>query len=410
MMNHILLNGHGINVRVQDAKLIIKDGFYSLDEEPKDYIFNPKRIDVDSIIVYGQDGEVSIDAVRWLIKHNVQITFLDWNGKLLTTMLPPESVQVDTKFKQYETYNNFDRRLKLARSFIVGKFARTQEVLDYLKERYSEVDNDFEREKKELTFTKSLIDILQVEGRVASFYWKQLRKVIPKEYGFDSREFVKRPWGAGDQINCLLNYGYAILESECLRVINSVGLDAHIGFLHEKCMGKNSLAYDMQEPFRFVIDLAIIDAIENDIFEKKDFIRTETYTLKLRPSGAKKFIERIDAWLNYDTQKTLSRLIPSDASSDVKSRLSIRSLMLLKARELVKAIKKDGIPDFSEPQITLRRLDTQKVRDQILAIPYSKAKKLGFSKGTLYYMKQNAKADKPFKIYDSVKKKLDALS
>ena len=31
----------------------------------------------------------------------------------------------------------------------------------------------------------------------------------------------------------MLNYGYSLLEAECLRVINSVCLDSHVGFLHE---------------------------------------------------------------------------------------------------------------------------------------------------------------------------------
>lgn len=51
------------------------------------------------------------------------------------------------------------------------------------------------------------------------------------------------------------------------------------GFLHEAQPGKNSLAYDMQEPFRLLIDLAIIDLVENDTMEKKDFVRTESFTL-----------------------------------------------------------------------------------------------------------------------------------
>ncbi|MFA4824632.1 MAG: CRISPR-associated endonuclease Cas1 [Methanoregula sp.] len=58
-------------------------------------------------------------------------------------------------------------------------------------------------------------------------------------------------------VNCMLNYGYSLLEAECLRAHNSVGLDAHDGFLHEMQIGKYSLAYDMQELFRFVVDLAV---------------------------------------------------------------------------------------------------------------------------------------------------------
>jgi len=48
--------------------------------------------------------------------------------------------------------------------------------------------------------------------------------------------------GAVDPVNCMPNYGYSLLEVECLRGINSSGLDAHVGFLHEMQPGKYSLA------------------------------------------------------------------------------------------------------------------------------------------------------------------------
>ena len=62
--------------------------------------------------------------------------------------------------------------------------------------------------------------------------------------------------------------------------------------------GKNSLAYDLQEPFRFLIDLAILTLIETSAMHKRDFIRTESYTLRLRPSGVKKLTAEINRWLN----------------------------------------------------------------------------------------------------------------
>ncbi|WP_366931316.1 CRISPR-associated endonuclease Cas1 [Methanolobus sp.] len=34
---------------------------------------------------------------------------------------------------------------------------------------------------------------------------------------------------------------------------------------------KNSLAYDLQEPFRFLVDLVVISLIESDKVENKDF-------------------------------------------------------------------------------------------------------------------------------------------
>ncbi|MDY9927879.1 CRISPR-associated endonuclease Cas1 [Methanosarcina sp.] len=35
----------------------------------------------------------------------------------------------------------------------------------------------------------------------------------------------RRSMGSGDMVNTMLNYGYSLLESECLRAIHSVALE-----------------------------------------------------------------------------------------------------------------------------------------------------------------------------------------
>jgi CRISPR-associated protein Cas1 len=42
-----------------------------------------------------------------------------------------------------------------------------------------------------------------------------------------------------------------------------------VGFLHEMTPSKNSLAYDLQEPFRFLVDLAVTSLVENEAIEVK---------------------------------------------------------------------------------------------------------------------------------------------
>jgi CRISPR-associated protein Cas1 len=57
---------------------------------------------------------------------------------------------------------------------------------------------------------------------------------------------------ASDPVNLALNYGYGFLEGECRKVINAVGLEPSVGFLHDvsNYQTKQSLVYDLQEPFR----------------------------------------------------------------------------------------------------------------------------------------------------------------
>lgn len=396
-MKILLLNGYGGSLNVDGAKLIIKDGVTALDVVPEEYVFSPKKIDVDHVVIYGRGGNLSFDSIRWLIKHNIQISILNWDGTLLTTMLPPESVQVKTKFHQYYAYNDITLRVKISRKILEAKFARTQQVLDWLKERYPSIKNDFASELVLFQKATSLSSMMMVEGRIASIFWQEFAKIVPKNYEFDNRRYQKRPWGAGDMTNCMLNYGYALLEAECLRAINSSGLDAHIGFLHEMHNGKNSLAYDLQEPFRYLIDLAIINLIENKVMDKKDFIRTENYNLRLRASGAKKITSEVNKLFNKKIEYG-------------GYQCSLSYVILLKTRELAQfVLGKSKIIDFDKPKIELSRIDTEDLRQQIIDMPYVKWKKLGFSKGTLHYMKQNAMQDKPFTINKHVKERLEEL-
>ena len=48
-MKMLLLNGHGINMRVDGSKLHIEDGRFSTSEEPNKYVFSPKRMDIDKL-------------------------------------------------------------------------------------------------------------------------------------------------------------------------------------------------------------------------------------------------------------------------------------------------------------------------------------------------------------------------
>ncbi|WP_292471173.1 CRISPR-associated endonuclease Cas1, partial [Methanolobus sp.] len=169
----------------------------------------------------------------------------------------------------------------------------------------------------------------------------------------------------------------------------------HVGFLHEMATGKNSLAYDLQEPFRFLVDLAVINLIETDRMEKKDFIRTDNYSLRLRPSGAKKLTEEFQTWMN-------KKVTYHDKS------MMWSYVLLLKTRELAQFLtgKKRKL-DFTNPSYKIERQDTDEIRKKILSISYTDWKKMGFSKGTLHYMKQNAKRNKPFTLNAHVRKRLE---
>ena len=50
---------------------------------------------------------------------------------------------------------------------------------------------------------------------------------------------------------------------------------------------------------------------------------------------------------------------------------------------------------INQVEFGVQRVDSHEIKQKILSISYVDWKKLGFSKGTLHYMRQNAKSDKP---------------
>jgi len=153
------------------------------------------------------------------------------------------------------------------------------------------------------------------EGRIAGIYLDNLTEIFHKlnpEFNFTGRKNKSnsRNYNASDEINALLNYGYAILESEIRKIINSVGLDYSIGFLHEVNQSRTPLVYDIQELFRWLIDISVIQLLEEKKIKKSDFIITENYHVRLGEDIAKLFIEKINsnfnAKYNYKNNKNYS--------------------------------------------------------------------------------------------------------
>ena len=62
--------------------------------------------------------------------------------------------------------------------------------------------------------------------------------------------------------------------------------------------------------------------------------------------------------------------------------------------------------EFVNPVYKVERDDSEELRQKIIDMSYSEWKKMGFSKGTLHYMKQNANG-KPFSLNAHVKERLE---
>jgi len=409
-LNPLLITGFGTSINVDKRKLIITNKLKDTRLE-----FYPHKINHDEIIIDGHTGNITFEAMRWLSKHNINLTLLNWNGQLLANVMPEQPKSGKLRIKQYQKYLNSQNRFEIALKIVQTKVNNSLNLLEELSKFYESVDVIKIRkfaEKEDLlllqimknsekqNISKSIKQLMTYEGRIAGIYLENLTKIfnnLNPEFNFIGRKNKtnSRNYNASDEINALLNYGYAILESEIRKVINSVGLDYSIGFLHEINQSRTPLVYDIQELFRWLIDISVIQLLEEKKIKKIDFIITENYHTRLGENIAKKLIEKINsnfnAKYNYKNQKNYSyQIILQDNLRQLSNFISD------KKKEL----------EIIIPTMNLDREDNLKLRERILSMNESERKRLGINKSTLWYIKNNLKKGNTVGIYDKVLSKI----
>ena len=405
-MNPLLITGFGTSINVDKRKLIITNKLKNTKIE-----FYPHKINHDGIIIDGHTGNITFEAVRWLSKHNINLTLLNWNGQLLANVMPEQPKSGKLRVKQYQKYLDSKARFEFALKIVQCKVEHSLNLLEELSRFYESVNivkirNSVEKEdlfllqimknSENQDISKSIKQLMTYEGRIAGIYHDNLTAIFNQlnpEFNFTGRKNKSnsRNYNASDEINALLNYGYALLESEIRKGINSVGLDYSIGFLHEINQSRTPLVYDIQELFRWLIDISVIQLLEEKKVKKSDFIITENYHTRLGENAAKMWIEKINsnfnAKYNYKNGKNYSyQIILQDNLQQLSNFI----------------VDKKNEFDFVIPMIKLNRNDNMELRNKILNMTSEERKQLGINKSTLWYIKKNLSEGKTSKMYEKV--------
>ncbi|MGP8073995.1 MAG: CRISPR-associated endonuclease Cas1 [Thermoplasmata archaeon] len=394
-MRPLLLHGFGTSVRVNGRTLEI-----DWRSEGRKESYRPQQLPFDSVVVDSLTGSISFEALRFLAVHDVPVTLLRWNGTILSTILPRGPSNGELRVAQIEAYSNSERRLRVAREFIREKVSKTVALAEHLSRNLPVSSNPIRKEAEGSQGT-SLNDLRVYEARVAQAYWREYAKAVESLWpnaGFVSRRSPQRSWSnaAADPTNALLNYGYSLLESCCRSAIVSVGLLPEIGFVHEVAHSKLPLAYDLQEPFRWVVDLSVLEVIRDGKLDRKgDFIVTENYHVRLRATAAKVLVDRLSANMN--------RKVMTGGRN-----YSYETLVLEAGRKLARHLTSPKVPfDLSYP-LEVRESGHVGPEDtaRVASMTYAEGRALGISKAGLWDMKRRAADGRPMKLYSKVRSRL----
>lgn len=162
--------------------------------------------------------------------------------------------------RQYQLYEDQTLSLNASKKIVKAKLLRQYRLLKKMQQQHPERRKVFFDAcaslwplKEAVSSATNKAQLLGIEGSAARIYFGAYKTLFTEELNFKQRR--KRP--AVDPVNAILSLSYTLFSSRCTQALSSVGLDPYIGFYHSLHYSRKSLAVDMMEPWRPLIDLFV---------------------------------------------------------------------------------------------------------------------------------------------------------
>jgi CRISPR-associated endonuclease Cas1 len=301
----ITLFGFGTRLSVERGHLVLEDRIGPRHRYGR---FARVRHGIKRVVAIGSDGSVSLAALRWLADQDASFVMLERDGKVLATTGPV--MPSDARLRRSQSLaHESGIALRIARELIVEKLAAQERVIGTYFE-HSSSSHVILDSRKLVGSAKSNEDIRRWEAQGAKAYWSAMREVpvnfnkldsskIPehwKRFGSRVSPLTNSPRLAVNPANAILNYLYAILESESRLALATLGLDPGIGVLHNDLRSRDSLACDLMEPVRPKVDSLVLDLLFSQQLRREWFFEQRDGNCRLMGSFAETLSETATMW------------------------------------------------------------------------------------------------------------------
>jgi CRISPR-associated endonuclease Cas1 len=301
----VTLFGYGISARVDRGHLILEDGI-----GPRRRLGKFARVGhgLKRLAVIGADGAVSLAALRWLADQDAAFVMLNRDGSVLATTGPVHSS--DSRLRRAQSLaHQSGAAVQISRGLISQKLEGQERIVrDGFQD--SAIADKIASFRSSLPSANSIETIRQLEAQAAQAYWSAWRSLpinfptadcrrVPDHwctFGNRKSTLTGSPRLAVNPPNAMLNYMYALLESESRLAAAAVGLDPGIGVLHVDTDARDSLACDLMEPARPHVDAYLLKWITQGPLRREWFFEQRDGSCRLMGSFAQRLSESLSTW------------------------------------------------------------------------------------------------------------------
>jgi len=301
----LTIHGFGVRLRVQSGHLEIEDGIGTQRRKIRLARVGHR---LRRLVCVSEDGFVTLSALRWLADQDAAFIVLDRYGKVLNVCGPVSPADARLRRSQALAHQS-GKALEISRELIRAKLEGQERVVrEQLKEpAASELIARF---RERLADAESLDMIRHLEAQAAATYWnawsevpvlfpRQDTKRVPDHwlrFGARHSPLTGQPRLAVNPPNAVLNYSFALAESECRLALSACGLDPSMGFIHVDTPYRDSLALDVLETIRPSIEAWLLTWMMQEPFRRSDFLETATGNCRLMSRLCSQLSETAPTW------------------------------------------------------------------------------------------------------------------
>jgi len=304
----LVVSGYGIRISVWRGRLRVDDGAGS---SRRSVLLHRATSRLKRLVIIGHTGSISLEVFQWLAGIKAAYLQIDADGQLLAAFGPPGTDRPELRRAQAIASQD-DRALSLSRRLVDRKLAGQAEALGRfagLKDA-NKVLAIIAAYRLAIAEVESIDAIRQAEAFAAGAYWQAFAPLevrfarqdaanVPshwRAFGGRSSQLANGPRLATNPANAVLNYLYALLESEATLAARIVGLDPGLGVMHVDQAHRDSLSADLMEPVRPLVDAYAFELLASRPFAARDFHETQAGVCRVTPPLNHELAETLPRW------------------------------------------------------------------------------------------------------------------
>ena len=224
------------------------------------------------------------------------MAFCTPKGRFLARVCGENTGNVLLRREQYRIADDRRKSCLIARNMVFGKLFNSRWSVERTvrdhgmrveREALSHASQGLQGLLRQVMDTEEPETLRGLEGEASACYfgvWDELILNQREDFRFEGRN--RRP--PMDRVNAALSMTYTLLTHDCAAALESVGLDAYVGFMHRDRPGRVSLALDLMEELRAVMaDRFVLTLINTKAIRREHFTRQESGAVLLNENGRK---------------------------------------------------------------------------------------------------------------------------